>query len=418
MKLNVIGLGYIGLPTAAIFADNDVQVIGVDVTESVVNTINRGGIHIEEPGLAELVKKVVEKGNLKASLTPTEADAFIVAVPTPSFKDDYKGCDLKYVKSAVKTILPFIKKGNVVILESTIAPRTTEDEIKPIFEEFGFKVGEDVYLAHCPERVLPGQILDELINNNRIVGGITQNCTDKASEVYKTFVKGEIIKTTAKTAEMSKLMENTYRDINIAIANELTKICNELNINVLDVIQMANKHPRVNILTPGPGVGGHCLAVDPYFIYAQVPNTAQLIKKARDINNSMPEYVVENVEKLLNYDKKKVISAFGVTYKPNVDDLRESPALKIISFLKEKGYDVRIHDPHVKNDEYFNQDEALKNSDLLLCLVGHAEFKKINVKNLKTLMNNPVVFDVTGTIVTSYSDEIPVINYGNLYKFI
>lgn len=413
MKLNVIGLGYIGLPTAAMFAANGVEVIGVDITESVVNTINKGMIHIEEPGLADLVKKVVEEGKLKASLTPTEADAFIISVPTPSFDDDYKGCNLKHVKSAAKAILPYVKKGNIVIVESTISPRTTEDEIKPIFEENGFVVGQDIFLAHCPERVLPGQILDELVNNNRIVGGITRECANKAAEVYEVFVKGEIIKTESKTAEMSKLMENTYRDINIAIANELTKICNELDINVLDVIQMANKHPRVNILNPGPGVGGHCLAVDPYFIYAETPTTAQLIKKARDINNSMPEYVVDNVEKLLDNDKNKTITVFGVTYKPDVDDLRESPSLKITEMLINKGYNVKIHDPFVKNDSYYNEEEALKNSDLLLCLVGHKQFKQFDLSKLDNLMNNKLVFDVANIF---NNGEDFLINYGNLYK--
>ena len=229
---------------------------------------------------------------------------------------------MKYVVAAVNSIVPFLKKGNVVIIESTIAPRTTEDYVQPLLEQTGLKVGEDIYLAHCPERVLPGKILHEIIYNSRIVGGVTRKCADKAAGVYRLVVKGEIIKTEAKTAEMSKLIENTFRDVNIALANELTKVCNELNINVLDVIWMANKHPRVNIHTPGPGVGGHCLAVDPYFIYSKTPETAKLIKLARDINVSMPEYVVDKVEKLINNNKCVKIAAFGVTYKPNVDDIR------------------------------------------------------------------------------------------------
>ncbi len=416
MKLNVIGLGYIGLPTAAMFAINGVNVIGVDINEKVVNTINNGMIHIEEPGLASMVKKVVNCGKLKASLMPSNSDVFIIAVPTPNYNDEYKGCNLKYVLEAIKMILSYVKKGNIIIIESTISPRTTEDKIKPMFEKKGFIVGQDIFLAHCPERVMPGQILDELVNNNRIVGGITSKCTEKAAEVYKLFVKGDIIKTEAKTAEMSKLMENTYRDINIAIANELTKICNELNVNVLDVIEMANKHPRVNILKPGPGVGGHCLAVDPYFIYSKVPNDAQLIKKARDINNSMPEFVIASVEKLLNYNKEKIISIFGVTYKPNVDDLRESPALVIVEKLILKGYNVKIHDPYVKNEKYFSEEEALKNSDLLLCLVAHNKFKKINIKKLKELMNNKLIFDVVN-VFENIEDDYKI-NYGNLYKYL
>ncbi len=417
MKMNVIGLGYIGLPTAAMFASNNVKVIGVDITESIVNTINQGKIHIEEPGLADLVEKVIKNGNLKASLTPTVADVFIIAVPTPNFNNKYKSCNLEYVDNAIQSILPYVKKNNIIIIESTVSPRITEDKIKPIFEKKGFIIGKDIFLAHCPERVLPGHILKELVSNNRIVGGVTPACAKKAANVYKTFVKGEIIVTEAKTAEMSKLMENTYRDVNIAIANELSKICNELDINVLDVIKIANKHPRVNILNPGPGVGGHCLAVDPYFIYAEIPKTAQLIKQARDINNSMPKYVVENVEKLLKYDTTKTISIFGITYKSNVDDCRESPSLKIIEVLINKGYNVKIHDPYVKNKDYYDEDEALQNSDMLLCLVGHKQFKDLNYSKLFKLMIQPVIFDTTGEITIS-DNKITLINYGNLWKFI
>ncbi|MFA5603432.1 MAG: nucleotide sugar dehydrogenase [Bacilli bacterium] len=416
MKISVIGLGYIGLPTSAVFAAHGANVVGVDVSPKIVEIINQGNIHIEEPGLAELVKTVVAKGNLKASLVAEESDAFIIAVPTPNNNDEYLGCDLKYVLSATEAILPYLKKGNVVIIESTISPRTTEDYVKPLLEEKGFIVGEDIYLAHCPERVLPGQILDELVNNNRIVGGITPTCADAAAKVYELFVKGEIIKTEAKTAEMSKLMENTFRDVNIALANELTKICNSLDINVLDVIKMANKHPRVNIHTPGPGVGGHCLAVDPYFIYSKAPEISKIIKLARDTNNSMPEFVVENVEKLLNNDKEKTITAFGVTYKPDVDDLRESPALKIIRTLEEKGYNVKIHDPHVKNEDYLDFNSSLKESDFLLVLVGHKLFKEMDMNKVRELMKNPLLFDVTGAI--RKNDIVDVINYGNLYKFL
>lgn len=415
MKINVIGLGYIGLPTAAIFASNNIDVVGVDVNKEVVETINRGEIHISEPGLGDLVKKVVGNKKLVASKIPTKADVFVIAVPTPSFDDEFKGCDLKYVEDATKSIIPFIKKGNVVIIESTMSPRSTEDKIKTIFEQSGFIVGKDVYLAHCPERVLPGQILEELVNNSRIVGGITPQCSDAAAKVYEIFVKGEIVKTEAKTAEMSKLMENTYRDINIAIANELTLICNELNINVLDVIKMANMHPRVDILKPGPGVGGHCLAVDPYFIYAEVPQISQIIKKARDVNNLMPEFVVENVENILKNDKTKTITVFGVTYKPDVDDLRESPSLKIAQCLIDKGYTVKIHDPYVKDSTYLSKDDSLIDSDLLLCLVAHSEFKNFDLSILDNLMKSKLIFDVAN--VFSEKKETFIINYGNLWEF-
>lgn len=411
MKINVIGLGYIGLPTAAMFAQNGIEVVGVDVVPDVINTINNAHIHIEEPGLEEVIKKVVSSGMLKASITPTEADAFIISVPTPNMDDEYLSCDLTYVLDAVMSILPFLKKGNLVIIESTIAPRTTEDYILPLLETSGLKVGKDIFLAHCPERVLPGQILYELVHNNRIIGGITKECTEKAAKLYGTFVKGELIKTEAKTAEMSKLMENTFRDVNIALANELTKVCVSLDINVLDVINMANKHPRVNIHNPGPGVGGHCLAVDPYFIFSKAPDKAKLIKLARDINCSMPDFVVEQVLKILKNDSSKKIAALGVSYKPNVDDVRESPAIKIIEKLKSKGYDVKVCDPHVKG--YLSLKQAIEGSDLILVLVAHDEFKNMDELLSEKLSLNSVIFDTTGFIK---SNHFEVINYGNLYK--
>lgn len=255
MKITTIGLGYIGLPTSIMFAKHGVNVVGVDIKKEVIDSLNAGKIHIEEPGLQDALNEVIEKGTFKASLTPERSDAFIISVPTPNNDDAYKSCDLNYVLSGVRNVLPFVERGNVIIVESTIAPRSMDDFVKPLVEEAGYTVGKDIFLVHCPERVLPGQILHELIYNNRIVGGITPECTEAGAMVYSTFVKGDIIKTNAKTAEMSKLMENTFRDVNIALANELTKVCNELEINALDVIDMANKHPRVNLHTPGPGVG-------------------------------------------------------------------------------------------------------------------------------------------------------------------
>ena len=405
MKLCVIGLGYIGLPTAAIFASNKVKVVGVDKNEEIVETVNKGNIHIEEPGLGEIIKKVVKEGYLSCSTSPEEADAYIIAVPTPNKNDEFLSCDLSYVKAAVKSVLPVLKKENVVIIESTIAPRTLDDEIRPMIEQWGFEVGKDVFLAHCPERVLPGQILYEMVNNNRIIGGVTPKCTEHAAKIYSKIVKGELLKTEAKTAEMTKLVENTFRDINIAFANELSKICNHLDINVLDVISMANKHPRVNIHNPGPGVGGHCLAVDPYFIYAKDPHTAKLIKLSRDINCSMPDYVVECVDNLLKNDTSKKILVLGVTYKPDVDDMRESPALKIIDKLKKLNYCLSVYDPHVA--KYTNVDIAdLAKYDFILCLVGHSEFKKLDIPATVK------IFDATGSL--SYNH---IINYGNFYNF-
>ncbi|MDQ1000304.1 UDP-N-acetyl-D-mannosaminuronic acid dehydrogenase [Neobacillus niacini] len=418
MKLCTVGLGYIGLPTSIMFAKHNVDVVGVDVSPRVIDSLNNGKIHIEEPGLQEALEEVIAKGTFRASLTPEKANAFIIAVPTPNHDDLYKSCDLSYVVSATKSVLPYIEKGNVLIVESTIGPRSMDDVVKPLVEEAGFVVGEDIFLVHCPERVLPGQIMHELVYNNRIVGGITPACTEAGAMVYGTFVKGELIKTNAKTAEMSKLMENTFRDVNIALANELAKVCNELEINALDVIGMANKHPRVNLHTPGPGVGGHCLAVDPYFIVAKAPETAQLINLGRSINTSMPAYVVENVNKLMENVDGKVVTVFGLTYKGNVDDIRESPAMEIYAMLKEENqFEVRAFDPHVQLDWVISDiEEAVNGSDLLLILSDHNEFKIIE-GNALSKMNNKRIFD-TKNVVNAVSGDVEYMNYGNLYEFL
>lgn len=418
MKICIVGQGYIGLPTAALFAKNGCEVLGVDVNEEIVNKLNQGIAHIEEPGITEAIKNAVEKGHYHASLKPEEANTFIITVPTPYVKEDLS-CDLSYVISACNSILPVLNKGNVVIIESTIAPMSTDEVIKPIFENEGYIIGEDLFLAHCPERVLPGQIMEELVNNNRIVGGITPECTRKAADVYRTFVKGEIIETEAKTAELSKCMENTFRDVNIALANELAKICAEIGVNALDVIEMANKHPRVNLHSPGPGVGGHCLAIDPYFIYAKAPETAKIIKLARDTNNSMPGFVIENTGKILSKidpDAHK-ISVFGVSYKGNTDDARESPAFEIIAGLKSAGYEIDIHDPHFDNPDYKDFDEATKDSSLILILTDHNQFKDLDYETMDKNMKTKIIFD-TKNIIKDVPEDVTLINYGNLYKFI
>ncbi len=419
MKICTMGLGYIGLPTSAMFAKYGATVVGVDLFPEVVNKLNNGEIHIEEPGLGEVVKEVVEKGNFRASLTPEEADAFIIAVPTPNNDDMYKSCDLSYVLKATETVLPFVKKGNVIIVESTIAPRSMDDYVKPLVEAAGFTVGEDIFLVHCPERVLPGQILHELIHNNRIVGGVTEACSEAGAKVYGLFVEGEIIKTDAKTAEMSKLMENTFRDVNIALANELTKICNVLEINALDVIQMANKHPRVNLHSPGPGVGGHCLAVDPYFIVAKAPEQAQMINLARGINVSMPEYVVNNVKEMVSGVGNPKIAVFGVTYKGNVDDMRESPAMDIIDILRNEGLECAVHDPHVESDTFklLSVEEAVTDAHLLLVLTDHDEFKTMNTDELAEKMAKPVLFDTRNCVKTN-EGKMQFVNFGNLYTVV
>lgn len=416
-KICVVGLGYIGLPTSVMFASSGCEVVGVDISEKVVNTLNQGHIHIEEPGLEEVVRKQVQKGNFKASLVPEKADAFIIAVPTPNLEDEFRSCDLRFVVQGVEKILPYVEKGNTVIVESTIAPKSMDDVVKPIFEKEGYVIGEDIYLAHCPERVLPGQILYELRHNNRIVGGITPACTEHAAEVYGTFVEGEIIKTEAKTAELSKCMENTFRDVNIALANELAKICYELDINCLDVIKMANKHPRVNIHQPGPGVGGHCLAIDPYFICAKAPETAKIIRLSRDTNKSMPWFVTEKVEMLLKGIENPKIAAFGVTYKGNVDDVRESPSFEIVEMLKEKGYAVQVYDPHVQNDEYVDLDTAVQDADLVVILTDHNEYKNMNHQYIASLMKTPLLFDTRNIIKKQEGSGLTIINYGNLFQF-
>lgn len=417
MKLCTVGLGYIGLPTSIMFAKYDVDVVGVDVRPEVVESLNSGKIHIEEPGLQEALEEVIAKGKFKASLMPEKSDAYIVAVPSPNNDDLYKSCDLTYVLSAVNTIIPLLEKGNTVIIESTIAPRSMDDVIKPVIEAAGFVIGEDIFLVHCPERVLPGQIMHELVYNNRIIGGMTEACTDAGVRVYGTLVKGELIRTDAKTAEMSKLMENTFRDVNIALANELTKVCNELEINTLDVIEMANKHPRVNLHTPGPGVGGHCLAVDPYFVVSKAPETAEIIKLARETNVSMPNFVVENIDALMEKVDGKTVTLFGLTYKGNVDDIRESPAMEIYDMLTREGkYEVRAFDPHVEGDIVIeNIEEATANSDLIVILTDHNEFKELNFDALNG-MKNKRIFD-TKNIVQNRSEQFDYMNFGNLYKF-
>ncbi|CAM4292999.1 nucleotide sugar dehydrogenase [Jeotgalicoccus halotolerans] len=417
MKLTTIGLGYIGLPTSIMFAKHGVDVLGVDIKQEAVDMLNGGTIHIEEPGLQEALEEVLETGKFRASTTAEEADAYIIAVPTPNNNDEHKSADISIVMSGVKSIVPLLKKGDTVIVESTIAPRTMDDHVAPYLEEQGFKIGEDIFLVHCPERVLPGQIMEELVYNNRIIGGMTPQCVEAGKKVYGTFVQGEMIETNAKTAEMSKLMENTYRDVNIALANELAMICNRLDINVHEVIEMANKHPRVNLHTPGPGVGGHCLAVDPYFIIAEAPEESPLIQLSRSINVSMPEYVVNITKKMLSKLNGNKVTVFGLTYKGDVDDIRESPAFDIYELLrKEEGLEVNTYDPHVKMD-FVEKDmkSAVTDSSLVLVLSDHSEFKILTDNDFET-MKDKVIFDTKNVVPNNFS-EVQYYNYGNIQKF-
>ncbi|OIK13511.1 nucleotide sugar dehydrogenase [Bacillus sp. MUM 13] len=420
MKLCTMGLGYIGLPTSVMFAKHGAEVVGVDVFPEIVNKLNNGHLHIEEPGLYELLQEVSENGRFHASLEPEAADVFLIAVPTPNKKDEHKSCDLTYVLQATERVLPYVKKGNVIIIESTIAPRSMDDYVKPIVEKAGFKVGQDVFLVHCPERVLPGQIFHELVYNNRIVGGMTEACAEAGAKVYETFVKGEIIRTDAKTAEMSKLMENTFRDVNIALSNELAKVCFDLDINVLDVISMANKHPRVNLHHPGPGVGGHCLAVDPYFIVAKSPELAKIIQLARETNVSMPDYIVDRVKMLLGDIRYPKVAVFGLPYKADVDDLRESPAIEVVNKLMSEGnIEVSFHDPHVQPSKMpvVSAENAVKDAHLLLILTDHSEFKGMDYDKLAGSMAQKVILDTRNCINAAEFEKIQVVNLGNMHEY-
>ncbi|SDQ15003.1 nucleotide sugar dehydrogenase [Virgibacillus salinus] len=414
-KLCVIGLGYIGLPTAVVFAQNGWEVTGVDINSLAIDELNKGRVHIKENGLEEAVKEVVVEKKFCARMSPVEADVFVIAVPTPHNHD--LTANLRYVENAIKSILPVLKLGDTIILESTIPPRTTRDVVAPIIDEAGFKSGDDIYLAHCPERVLPGKILKELYENNRTVGGINSNSTEKAAKVYRSFVQGKILETTAESAEMSKLMENTYRDVNIALANELTKISEGLNIDVLEVISLANEHPRVNVHQPGPGVGGHCLAVDPYFIIEKDPENAKLISNARTINNSMPEFVIDQMKKVVKTSSK--IAIFGLAYKGNIDDVRESPAMKIAEQLMTENYNVEAYDPYVKQEQITfklsSYKNALQNADILLILTEHDEFKCLDWQEIDQLMTTPNVLD-TKNCVKNVAEQINYYNFGNLYN--
>ena len=406
-------MGYIGLPTATMFSCYGHKVIGVDVNEKVVNNINKGKIIIEEPNLEELVEDVVKKGNLIASISPKESDVFIISVPTP-IKDD-KTSDMSYVISATKSIVKYLKEGNIVVLESTSPVGTTEEVVKPIIEESGLKVGRDIMLGYCPERVIPGKIIYELKSNDRVIGGIDKKSAEEIRKIYKTIVDGNIYLTDCKTAELCKLMENTYRDVNIALSNELLLICDKLNINVWEVIEYSNKHPRVNLHTPGPGVGGHCLAVDPWFIIEKEPELSNIIKSSRLLNDSMPEYVYNKIDKILQKDKSKKITILGITYKANTDDMRESPIIKLIDKLLKNNYNVKVFDPYIKDFQINCQSilEACKDSDLLILGVNHDYFKNLPLDEIKTTMKGNLILDTR-----NFLDKKEVEKSGFIYKLL
>ncbi|MFC0613384.1 nucleotide sugar dehydrogenase [Scopulibacillus daqui] len=416
-KVCVIGLGYIGLPTAAIFAKAGYHVLGVDINNKIVSTLTKGNIHIEETGLRKVVTEAVQSGKLKADIKPAPSDVYIIAVPTPVHDDNTANIDA--VIQAVQSILPYLRKGNIVIVESTVPPGTIQDVVVPMLKKAGWVLeNNDIYLSYCPERVIPGNILHELIHNTRIVGGYTREAASESAKVYRKVVKGEVLETEAAAAEMAKLMENTYRDVNIALANELVKISKKLNINAHEVIRLANKHPRVNIHQPGPGVGGHCIAVDPYFIVEKAENEAKLIKLARDINQSMPSFVASHVKLLISHIENPKVALLGLAYKGNSDDIRESPAIQVYRLLKNlNGIRINIYDPYIKqeniNIDLVSLDKALSEAHLAVVLTDHKEFKQFDaqlfIKNMKT----PVIFD-TRDCISLKNNGIKVYKIGHL----
>lgn len=398
-QVSMIGLGYIGLPTATVMASRGIRVVGVDVNPAIVETINRGAIHIVEPGLESLVRQVVEAGTLRAAVHPEASDAFLIAVPTP-FKGNHEP-DLAYVESAARSIAPVLKKGDLVVLESTSPVGATEQMVEWLSScrpdlAFPRRTGDqaDVFVAYCPERVLPGRVIEELVANDRVIGGITHECAARARELYKTFVQGECLVTGARTAEMCKLTENSFRDVNIAFANELSLICDRLDINVWELVRLANHHPRVNILQPGPGVGGHCIAVDPWFIVDSCPEHAKLIRQAREVNDGKPHYVVARTREAMARAGATKVACLGLAFKADIDDLRESPAVEIVKHLAvecpQSGF--LAVEPHVEslpqelashaNVSLVPLAQALADADVILLLVNHKHFAGIRLSDL------------------------------------
>ena len=397
MKACFMGLGYIGLPTAIIAAKHGVNVLGVDINSGVVEMTNQGKLHIIEPGMGEYLQEVVNAGLLKASTTPEISDAYFMVVPTP-FKGNHEP-DISYVEAATRSVLPYLKEGDLYVIESTSPVGTTEKMQSLIFSERP-ELKDKIYIAYCPERVLPGNVIYELVHNDRVIGGINPESTDKAIEFYSQFVQGTLHKTNCKTAEMCKLTENSSRDVQIAFANELSLICDKAGINVWELIELANKHPRVNILQPGAGVGGHCIAVDPYFITADFPYESQLISKAREINNYKSFWCAEKVHNAilrfeLEHHRKPIVAMMGLAFKPNIDDLRESPAKCITTKVMQacNNADILVVEPNVKEHKVFkltDYKEAYEKADIVVFLTAHDPFKEL------PYMEDKVVLDFCG----------------------
>lgn len=394
MKACFIGLGYIGLPTAIIAAKHGVQIIGIDINPQVVEMTNQGKLHVIEPGMQELLQEVVKNGQLKASITPEVSDAYFVVVPTP-FKGNHAP-DVSYVEAATRAVIPFLKKGDLYVIESTSPVGTTEKMAQLIYE-LRPELKDEIYIAYCPERVLPGNVIYELVHNDRVIGGINEVSTDKAVEFYSQFVQGKLYRTNCKTAEMCKLTENSSRDVQIAFANELSLICDKAGINVWELINLANKHPRVNILQPGCGVGGHCIAVDPYFITADFPMESKIITIAREINNYKSFWCAEKIQNEmlkfeLKYHRKPCVAMMGLAFKPNIDDLRESPAKYITTKVIQSctNANILVIEPNIETHNVFkltSYQEAYEQADIVVMLVAHEPFKSLPYREDKIILD-------------------------------
>lgn len=398
-KLNVIGLGYIGLPTALMFATNGVEVVGTDLNTKLVDTLNEGKLTFEEEGLKEVFDVALKKG-IEFKTEYEKTNRYIITVPTP-YMAVSKKIDAKYVISAIKQVLEVCEPNTILVIESTISPGTIDKFVRPIIKEKGFKIGENIHLVHAPERIIPGKMVYELENNSRTIGADSREVGEKVKSWYESFCKNEIVVTDIKTAEMSKVVENTFRDINIAFANELAKMCDREGMDVYELIRIANKHPRVNILTPGPGVGGHCISVDPWFLVGDYPDIVNVVLGAREVNDGMPQYVFDKIHKLMkehNIKDYSKVGLYGLTYKENVDDMRESPTLQLLDIFEKYNIDtVKVYDPFIKEKKYENQmmdiDTFLKDTELVVILVSHDE-----IKNNQDLLSEKVVYDTRNII--------------------
>lgn len=406
MKVNVIGLGYIGLPTALMMATHGVQVIGTDYNKELIDTLNNGKPTFDEKGLEELFKEAL-KTDIEFTTEYKSVDAYIVSVPTPYIKKSKK-IDPKYVIPAVKTILDYCKKGAIIIIESTISPGTIDKTIRPLIEEKGLKIGQDVHLAHAPERIIPGNMIYELENNSRTIGADSKEIGQKVKELYSSFCKGEIVLTDIKTAEMTKVVENTFRDINIAFANELSRICRKADMDVYEVIKIANKHPRVNILQPGPGVGGHCISVDPWFLVGDYGEIVDVIMAAREVNDSQPKFVLERLQQIMkdnDIDDFSRVGIYGLTYKDNVDDIRESPTYQMLNFMKDDANKVKVYDPYVTKklvkNQYEDFESFINDIDIVVIMNAHNHIRE----NLNRI-EDKIIFDTKNICNTEKTYKI------------